>query len=216
MHGLIHIFLDEKGFEGCNGFVVTDDVRLLIAAHAVLLLLNRDVDCYRGLYTILIYPDEFVAPVHEEHGHIVTEDRLPRSGEAWGRGTVIVSWEDVAIGLEQGPAYDVLLHEFAHYLDQETGEANGAPFLDDPAAYTDWSRIMLDAYRRHRQESLTGFPAVLDPYGAESPAEFFAVATEAFFNTPRELRQEYPDLYDQLRRYYRQDPVDYYHAEDAS
>lgn len=210
LHSLIHVFLDEKTFEGCNGFAITDHVRLLIAAHACLLLINREVDCYRGLHTILVYPNEFLAPVREEDGHVVTEDRRPRSGEAWGRGTIIVSWEDVAIGREGGPAYDVLLHEFAHALDQETGEANGAPFLENRTAYADWSRVMTDAYRRHRRESLEGFPAVLDPYGAQSPAEFFAVATESFFDTPNALRRDYPELYNQLRLYYRQDPVDYY------
>lgn len=210
LQGWIQIFLADKIFEGCNGFIVTDEVRVIIAAQASLLLLNRDVGCYPKLYTILVYPNEFVAPIQEHHDHIVTEDRRARSGEAWSRGTVILSWEDIEIGLDDSESYNVVVHEFAHYFDEETGEANGAPFLDDRSEYEEWARVFQEAYRRHRRESRLGYPTVLDPYGADDPAEFFAVATEAFFESPGDLKRDYPDLYGQLRRYYRQDPVEYY------
>lgn len=203
-------FLERKKFEGCNGFVVTDEVRLIVAAQACLLLVNRDLDCYPGLYTILVYPDAFVAPVHDIDGLIVTETLQPRSGEASNRGTIVLSWEDILLGLEGRTPYSVVLHEFAHYFDTETGSANGAPFLDDPAAYREWSRVLGEAFRRHRRESHIGIPTLLDPYGATDPAEFFAVATEAFFTASADLLEEYPELYGQLRSYYHQNPIDYY------
>ena len=202
------VFLDEKTFEGCEGFVVDDAVRVVIASQACLLLLNRETDYYPSLDSILVYPKEYTAPVVEYDGQIVTEYEAERSGETWDQGSLILSWEDVlASGFDAHGAYNVVLHEFAHQLDFENGALDGVPRLSGDGAHDHWQRVMSQSYKQLLAAAERGLPTVIDAYGCESPPEFFAVATEAFFEAPAILAQKSPELYALLKSYYNQDPA---------
>ncbi len=209
LRGLVQIFLAEKNFEGCDGLEITDEIRLTIAAQACILLLHRKTDIYPLLQSVLVYPHTFVAPLKERGpGGVVIEDFEERDGESWDIGALILSWDDVMESVaDPRDGYNVVFHEFAHQLDDEAGIADGAPPLPERSMYDDWARVLgaeydalAEAVRRHR-------PTLLDEYGAESPAEFFAVATETFFELPRDLKAAHPALYEQLSRFYRQDPA---------
>ncbi len=203
----IRVFLVEKRFEGAAGLRITDEIRVTIAAYACLLLLHRPTDYYPGLYTIIVYPGAYVAErvVREGYG-IVTERAETRLGESSPRGAVVLSWDAVAAASDVGDCRNVVLHEFAHQLDAEDGSVEGAPALDDRSRYVAWARILGEEYERLRRDTALGRRTLLDRYGATSPAEFFAVATECFFTRPELLRARHPELYGELRDYYRQDP----------
>ena len=207
------VFLHEKEMHGAGGLELTDEIRLAIAVQAVLPVLNLGLDPYEGWVGVVVYPSEFRVRRQElDEDGVMHEWDDELSGEAWPGGPVLLSWEDVTLGTtapDQGgePGYNVVIHEFAHKIDMLSGEADGypAPHADmDPAA---WTRTLESAYARfvgmveREQETL------LDPYAAEHPAEFFAVASEAFFTDPHALRKEFPALYDQLGLFYRQDPA---------
>ncbi len=131
-----------------------------------------------------------------------------RLGEAWGQGVVVLSWDDVRRGAaDMRDGQNVVLHEFAHQLDQEDGAADGAPILPGRSRYVAWARVLGAEYEQLRRDASRGRPSVLDDYGATNPAEFFAVATECFFEKPGLLRRRHPELYEELRAYYRQDPA---------
>jgi Mlc titration factor MtfA (ptsG expression regulator) len=208
LHGHIQVFLAEKHFEGCAGLELTDEIRLTIAAQACLLLLHRPTDDYPRLITILVYPSAYVAKgVQPLQGGFVLEGEQARLGEAWREGVVVLSWDDVKTGAADiRDGHNVVLHEFAHQLDQEDGAADGAPILDRRGQYVAWARVLGAEYERLRQESRRGRKSVLDQYGATQPAEFFAVATECFFEKPAQMKKKHPELYDELKEYYRQDP----------
>lgn len=205
---LVLVFLDEKAFEGCNGLVVTDEMRVTIAAQACLLLLHREHDLYPELDVILVYPAGFRARVHRglsDHAAIVeTSDRL---GEA-GRGVVVLSWRDALEGARKpGDGKNVVLHEFAHQIDLEDGEMDGVPELEGRDRYASWARSLSREYTDLVERLHAGRGTDLDAYGATSPPEFFAVVTEAFFEKPRVLQKKHPELYDELARFYQQDPA---------
>lgn len=227
---LIRQFLFRKKFFGCGGLEVTDEMRLLIAAQACLLLLNRPGSSYPRLRFILVYPDAFIAPrVEYLDGGVEVSGEHDLEGESWGNGKVILSWEDIARDLADfGDGRNVVLHEFAHQLDEESEGANGAPLLGSGAAYDRWAAAMKPAFerlqlaaasagawggllcavgeaRRWPSRCPASLPA-LDPYGATSPAEFFAVATETFFEKPEVLARSEPDVFVELLAYYRIDP----------
>jgi len=211
LRGLIQIFLAEKNFEGCDGLLITDEIRLTIAAQACMLLLHRKTDIYPLLQSILVYPHAFVAPRKRRGpGGVVIDDVEELEGESWSTGALILSWEDVMDGVaDPHDGFNVVFHEFAHQLDDESGIADGAPALPEQSMYADYARVLgaeydalVEAAERHR-------PTLLDEYGAESPAEFFAVATEAFFELPGDLKAAHPELYEQLSLFYRQDPAAY-------
>lgn len=207
--GIVQVLLDEKNFEGCAGLVMTDEIRLTIASQAALLVLNRPGDYYQGLYSILVYPAAYRAPT-EEVGPlgIVTEDDEVRLGEAWTEGSVVLSWTDVVRGASHDDdGRNVVIHEFAHLLDGQAGDMDGAPVLSSPAQASDWARILGREYEELIDDVERGKRSVLDPYGATHPAEFFAVASELFFERPRVLHRRHPDLYGELARFYTQDPA---------
>ena len=205
----IQIFLAEKKFYGCGGLAVTEAMRVVIAAQACLLILNRKTDYYGKLRSILVYPSAFI--VHEEHrdeAGVVTIAPHVRTGESWEVGRVVLAWDEVEEGMrDRGDGGNVVLHEFAHQLDEEDRAADGVPLLADPTRYQAWARVFSKEFQALRERAPRGEPTVLDPYGAEAPAEFFAVATEAFFETPEQLKHHHPELYEQLRDYYRVDPA---------
>ncbi len=208
LRGLIQVFLAEKDFEGCAGLVITDEIKVTIAAQACLLLLRRETDVYPKLITILVYPSAYVSnvPQHGPHG-IVTEGPQGRLGEAWTSGVVVLSWDDVKLGAaDVRDGHNVVFHEFAHQLDQEDGSSDGAPILPRRNLYSAWARVLGAEYDELRKVAEAGKKSVLDTYGATEPAEFFAVATEAFFEKPAQLKKKHPDLYEELKIYYNQDP----------
>lgn len=206
--GHIQVFLAEKHFEGCGGLELTDEIRLTIAAQACLLLLHRETDDYRRLVTILVYPSAYVAKgIESLGGGFVLEGMQGRLGEAWTDGVVVLSWDDVRGGAADiRDGHNVVLHEFAHQLDQEDGAADGAPILARRSLYVAWARVLGTEYEQLRQDKTRHRKTVLDKYGATNPAEFFAVATECFFEKPAQLKKKHPELYQELTEYYRQDP----------
>ena len=208
--GHIQVFLDEKRFEGCGGLTITDEIRVTIAAYACVLLLHRETDYYPLLVTILVYPHTFVVSRYQEGpAGQVLEATETLSGESWRHGNVVLAWDEVqhsAFDLHDG--HNVVIHEFAHQLDEEDGSANGAPVLPRRSMYGAWARILGADYAKLVKDAEEGGDSVLDQYGATNPAEFFAVATEAFFEAPVKLRSRHPQLYSELMLYYQQDPAD--------
>lgn len=206
----ITVFLAEKPFVGCDGLTITDEMRVTIAAQACLLLMNRRRPNYFPmLHAILVYPAPFVVQrtVGKAAG-VVSEQSQVLSGESWSNGQVVLSWPDVVFGAaEPNDGRNVVIHEFAHQLDQEKGTATGAPFLARLRDYHAWSQIMAAEFAHLRHAAARGERTLLDHYGASDPAEFFAVASEAFFERPAEMEADHPELYGQLRRYYRLDPL---------
>lgn len=208
LQGHIQVFLGEKHFEGCGGLVLTEEIRVTIAAQACLLLLHRETDDYRRLVTILVYPSAYEAKgIEPIGGGFVLEGTQARLGEAWRDGVVVLSWDDVLRGASDiRDGHNVVLHEFAHQLDQADGDADGAPILARRGQYVAWARVLGTEYEQLRRDAKAHRKTVLDTYGATQPAEFFAVATECFFEKPAQLKRKHPALYEELREYYRQDP----------
>lgn len=210
LHGLIQIFVRQKSFVGCNGLEVTDRMRVVIAANACLLVVNRPgvpaKNLYDELYSILVYPTPFIVPETYRHENgLVTQGHRVLSGQAWDSRRIILSWEDIEFA--QSTGHNVVLHEFAHYLDMEDETMDGAPGLGSTAAYEQWSTVFWGEYDRLRENLRAGLPTLIDPYAATAPAEFFAVVTEVFFGQPQELEAQHAGLYQQLRKYYRLDPA---------
>ena len=204
----IIVFLDEKTFEGCGGLRVTEEMAVTIAAQACLLLLHRETEYFPTVSSILVYPETYAAPVVEESDDwFVTESLEDREGEASQHGTVVLSWAEAHADAHTRDGRNLVLHEFAHQLDMEDGEADGAPVLANRRQYAAWAEVLGREFERLRAAADRGAPTVLDSYGAEDPAEFFAVATECFFERPAALFAAHPRLYDQLRTYFQQDPV---------
>ncbi len=206
---LVQVFLAEKHFEGCGGQVIDDEIRVTVAAHACLLLLGIEHDYYPGLSSILVYPGAFVVKTTERGpGALRIHDEDVLDGQAWSRGVVILAWDGVLKGLANGhDGYNVAYHEFAHQLDMENGEADGYPVIYDRQLRRDWSDVCTLEYNRLIREVERGRRTLLCDYGATDPAEFFAVATEVFFERPGPMKRRHPKLYDIFARYYGQDPA---------
>ena len=215
LQGHIYVFLGEKTFEGCGGLKITDEIRVTIAAQACILLLNRKPTYYPTLYTILVYPGAYVAKKTTVVGMQHFEEMTVRAGESWTRGEVVLAWDDVrqeAIDLAEG--HNVVLHEFAHQLDQEDGKSDGAPILPKQSSYKAWARVLSKEYQDLRRKTLSGRLDIMDAYGATNPAEFFAVATETFFERPRQMKLSHPELYKELESYYGLDPLKWFKREN--
>ena len=201
----IRWFIGSKEFEGCGGLVMTDEIRVLVAAQACLLLLHRETPCYERLRLIRIYPGN----------HFAQSSTRTALGESWEHGVVLLAWDSVRGGAAN--PYDgqnVVLHEFAHQLDEEEGEADGIPRVGRgmPASqqsgmYASWARMLATEYEEFKRSIEKHGKTVMDSYGATNPAEFFAVATECFFEKPRQLRKKHPELYEALSGFYKQDPA---------
>lgn len=207
----IQVFVAEKVFVGCNGVEVTDDMRITIAAQACLLILNRPTDYYPGLRQILIYPSAFVVNKKQtDDAGVLQEQRQALAGESWTQGQVILSWEDTQEGADIiDDGRNVVMHEFAHQLDQETGSANGAPVLRGRSDYQHWSSVLSKEFAALQSRALHHQHSLLSHYGATNPAEFFAVATEVFFEQPQQLAAESPELYNELRTVYCVNPAEW-------
>jgi len=209
LKGHMQVFLAEKPLIGCQGLRVDDEMRVAVAAQACLLLLGQArPDYFPALREVLLYPGAFVVDrVQTLGGGVLQDQRRVLAGESWQRGQVILSWADVVQGgAVPDDGRNVVLHEFAHQLDQQTGAANGAPHQGSPAQAERWARVMAPAFAQLRSLAAAGLPSVLSDYGATDEAEFFAVATEVFFEQPQALAAEYPALYAEFVRYYAIDP----------
>jgi len=212
----VKIFIADKNFVGCAGQHVDDEIRVTVAAQACLLLLNRNTDCYRELRSILIYPSTFVArrEVQDELG-LVSIDSAELLGESWEQGKVILAWDSVEKGVHDlQDGHNVVLHEFAHQLDHQSGATNGAPVLSARGAYRSWSHVLSREFEELQENYRTGRESLLDYYGATNPAEFFAVATETFFERPAQMRHRHRELYNELTEFFRVDPVQWHDPAD--
>jgi Mlc titration factor MtfA (ptsG expression regulator) len=204
----IQVLLAEVPFIGCAGLQVSDEMRVTIAAQAAFLLLGRG-GSFGNLREVLVYPDHFVVPRHQPGaGGVVHEGRDVLAGQSWQRGQVIVAWDAARDGAADAhDGANVVMHEFAHQLDQDTGAANGAPYVGRGALQQAWARVMSQEFDALQDRLARAEPGLIDSYAATSPAEFFAVATELFFERPDALATERPALYEQLKRCYRLDPA---------
>lgn len=201
----MQVFLAEKPIIGCAGLVVSDEMRVLIAAQACLLLLNRSQSRFDGVRQILLYPGAFWVqrPITQDGG-VQQDQGRALSGESWVQGQVILSWDDVLKGAaDASDGQNVVIHEFAHQLDQAKGAATGLPADISRWQRSRWASVMSTEFAAHQQRAAQGQPSLLSDYAVTDPAEFFAVASEVFFEQAALLEQQHPALYEQLSRYYR-------------
>ncbi|MEX0349793.1 MAG: zinc-dependent peptidase [Paracoccaceae bacterium] len=207
--GKVNLFLDQVDFVGCDGLEVTEEMRLSIAAQACLLVVNSPL-WYENLTTVLIYPNAFKSRQRRHSGYVVTEQEVVRTGESWDRGPVILSWaHSQQGGLNDHDGQNVVFHEFAHQIDDLSGRTNGVPLLAEGQSFAEWERVFLSAFDAHLHAVEAGQRTVIDPYGAEGHEEFFAVSVEVFFERPQALKADVPEVYEQLSKLFRLDPIEW-------
>jgi MtfA peptidase len=210
LQGHIQVFLAEKQFIGCGGLQITAEMKLIIASVACLLLLNERRKYFPKLRSLLIYPSAYWVNETISTGYVVEKRRVARLGESWSADQVVLSWDQVQQDMQNWQdGRNVVLHEFAHQLDQEDGKAEGVPILPQEADYQEWATVMTTEYQQLCQDVERGKKTVMDSYGATNPAEFFAVATETFFEKPQQLFKKHPALYRQLQAFYKLTPLDW-------
>jgi Mlc titration factor MtfA (ptsG expression regulator) len=204
---LIMVFAEEKVFEGCGGLELTDEIIVTVAAQACILLLGQNHDLYPALRTILIYPTAYFAPEvrHLRDGSILETVQF-RFGESWSRGQVVLAWDEIKQDtLDINDGHNLIFHEFAHQLDYEYGIADKIPEMVRRSRFMTWGRILSDEYEKLLIDSINNKETLLNKYGAISHSEFFAVATEFYFEKPVELKNLHPALYAQLNDFYKLD-----------
>jgi Mlc titration factor MtfA (ptsG expression regulator) len=201
----IKIFVAEKNWEGCEGLQLTEEMKVTIAAQACLMLLAIKDWYFDNVTTVLVYPKAFR---RETGDGLIAGQSQHRAGEAWQGGPIILSWKDsLSGGRNEDDGQNVVIHEFAHALDGLDGEMGGNVMFDDAATTQKWKQVVDEGYAKLCEAKETGRRTLLDHYGATNRAEYFAVATETFFEQPREMVREYPQLYSLLKKYYRLDPT---------
>lgn len=203
---LATLFLQSKSLELTAGVSLDDADRVLLATHACVPILKLGLDWFDSWHSVIVYPDAFIPRrQHVDAAGVVHQSNSLLAGEAWGRGPVILSWANV---LDKGskPGRNVIIHEMAHKLDMLNGAANGFPPLHQRMDRRVWSQVLSSAWDRLKDEQHKGADLPIDSYALESPAEFFAVASEQFFEAPATLRKQLPDVYRQLEQFYRQSP----------
>lgn len=218
LYRLMQLFLKEVPIEPCAGLDLTEEIRVTIAAQACLLLVTMPYPRYHRVRRVLAYPAEFVPRTVRQpySGEIVRPD-APAAGEAWHSGVVILAWDSARRGaLDPDDGHNTVLHEFAHMLDAEDGRFDGTPLLDSAAEYRTWETQLAEHFAEHRRRTEAGEVTVLDPYGAENRAEFFAVATEVFFERPLGLRADQPHLYALLAAFFKLDPASLVRPDDTA
>jgi Mlc titration factor MtfA (ptsG expression regulator) len=205
LRNVASLFLHDKYIEPAEGMELTDAMRMRIACEAAIPILNLDPEHYHAWHTVIVYPAQFVS--HEEFhdgAGVVHRHRSVRAGEAWQRGPVVISWEDV---IDDEDANNVIIHEAAHKLDMLDGVTNGRPPIHSSMSQKQWATVLSKAYASHVADVDAGRRTRIDAYAAKNPAEFFAVTSEAFFEIPDVLKRVWPDVYIQLSLYYRQQTV---------
>lgn len=212
---LVRLFVAEKEFLGIGNLRITDDLKAAIAVQACLLLVGLpEFDIYPRLREVIVQPHDFGETIET----IAPDGRRFRiadlhAGQAWRHGPVVLAWNSVAHSIAQPTdGFNVVFHEFAHVLDVQVGIRYGAPPLETRAQRDEWSRVFHAEFQTFAEAARRGKRTFIDPYGAESQAEFFAVITEHFFEQPQELKAKHPELYRQLRLFYRQDPAGWWSA----
>ena len=210
LYGKTQIIMAEKNWEGCGGLELTEEMKVSVSAQAAILLLNRKTKYFPVVDSILIYPSAYKGKSQSKMGYNVPEEQV-RLGESWTQGTVVLAWDhvcqqagDLSIGR------NVVLHEFAHQLDQEDGQGDGTPVLDKWSSYKTWARILGREYTTLREKVMRHQSDVIDAYGATNPAEFFAVATESFFDRSQKMKKSHPELYEEFKEYYKLDPATWF------
>ncbi len=208
LQGLTQIFIDEKKFEGCDGVDVTDEMRVVIAAQACILLLNRKTDLYKKLNTVLVYPHPFVSQLDLKDN---PKSKVKCAGLSWTEGVVALAWDRVRSGATSAQdGFNVSFHEFAHQLDQEDGIMDGTPAFKERSSFAPWAKYCSKAYKKLKKGGKNAVKSVLSTYGATNPAEFFAVASEAFFEKPKHMQKKLPNLYNEFKDYYNLDPAEWF------
>lgn len=203
----LRVLIAEKSWEGCGGLELTEAMQVTIAAQASLLLLNIEHEYYKDVDSILVYPSTYRGMPQQDRLGIVS-DGAAHLGEAWHRGPVVLAWDSAQGGaLDPNDGHNLVLHEFAHKLDLLDGLADGTPPLPDRARMREWVAVMTAEFDALQKAAANGRATLLDKYGATNPAEFFAVATECFFERSDKLRQRHARLYAVLQDYYQQDPA---------
>ncbi|ASJ75967.1 zinc-dependent peptidase [Granulosicoccus antarcticus] len=206
-------FLQTKSFEAARGMVLDDGIRLQIALHACLLTLDLPHLDYRALHSIIVYPDAFLSPHrHIDQAGVVHAGGRTLAGEAWLNGPVVLAWSDV---LQPRPGGNVILHEFAHKLDGVNGVVNGFPPMPPNLSSRQWSLDLQSAFDTLNWQLDRGLPAAIDAYAATSPAEFFAVCSEYFFEAPGQLHAVFPEVYEQLEQFFGQRTLRHHSAGSA-
>ena len=199
LKGYVNLFVATKHFEGAGGLEVTDEMRVTVAALASLLLLNRKTRNYPKLRTVILYPSAYIAD---------PETDTIRLGESWNDGEVVLSWNHVTSSSHDvRSGTNLVLHEFAHRLDQEDGAGDGVPNLETEAQYYTWAEVMSTEFKRLKSSVEKGYKTLIRPYGATNAAEFFACITENFFERPHQLKKKHPDIYRELQMFYHLDPA---------
>jgi Mlc titration factor MtfA (ptsG expression regulator) len=206
----IQIFVAEKKFVGCADLEITDDIEVTVAANACVLLLGiPHLDVFPRLHEVIIYPNHLTDTtdaIGPDGRHY--QIRQVRAGEAWRRGPVLLAWDSVERSVARPrDGYNVIFHEFAHVLDWQSGSADGIPPLESKEQYARWERVFFQEFDEFVEADRFGRSALIDPYGASHPAEFFAVATEHFFEQSRQLKRYRPRLHRLLADFYQQDPT---------
>ena len=210
-HGIIQVLMAEKRFVGCGGLDITDEIRVTILGQAAILLLNQpDTHYFKKLKTIYVYPHTYEASTRSFDGVMEIEGKSVRLGESWQNGPIVLAWDSVTGGARNmKDGRNVVFHEFAHQLDQEDGVADGAPILESRSCYRSWARVLGEEYENLHKKMGRRRKTVIRYYGGTNPAEFFAVATEAFFEKPKQMNRRCPDLYEEMKHYYKVDPLEW-------
>jgi len=201
------LFMYEKEIIGAQGLVITQHMTMVISLQASLPVLYLGLDCYEGWVSVIVYPSGFAPErtVTDEYG-VVHHVQMNQAGEAWQRGPVILAWDEAA-SAAQIDGDNLVIHEFVHKLDMQNGEANGYPPIHKDMQHSHWVQAFSSGYEDFRKRCQQGVSIGINCYGAESPAEFFAVFSEVFFERPEILVRYYADIYEQMKKYYQQDPV---------
>jgi MtfA peptidase len=212
LRNTLRIFVAERRWEGCGGLALTEEIQVTVAAQACLLLLGMEHDYFSQVSSILVYPSGFQVDEHRAgQGGLIHEEGVAVIGQAWRRGPVILAWDEVlADGREAGQGHNVVYHEFAHQLDFQGAWPHPMSRTERRELERRWNEVMTSEYERLIRASEQGRATLLDDYGATSPAEFFAVSTECFFEQPVRLQRRHPQLHDILRLFYGQDPKEWF------
>jgi len=209
LYHIMQLFLKEVPFEACGGLELRDEIQVTIAAQACLLLLKMLYPRYKRVRRVLVYPFAFVPKTQHlyDPNQPPTPDQ-PAAGQAWLDGVVVLGWEEVKDGAQASDdGHNVVFHEFAHMLDAEDGKMDGIPVVDSRASYHTWVTQWSAQFAEHVRRVEANESTVLDPYGVTNRAEFFAVAAEAFFEIPDQLRRDQPTLYALLTEFFKLDPA---------
>ncbi len=207
--GHVRIFLAEKNFEGAGGVQMNEEIMVTIAVQACILMLRRKATYFSRMDSIVVYPHSFFTeqPSHIGYDIMEADERI---GESWNTGTVVLAWDHAAKRfLDRASGQNVVIHEFAHQLDQEDGVSDGVPVLPRFSDYKEWGVVLGKNFDELNRKLDHNLHDILDPYAATNHAEFFAVASETFYEKPVELKRQHPDLYAQLKKYYKVDPSEW-------